>query len=171
MEPNKKTKQQPKTAADLEREQLFAAADEEAAKGQQTTIDPEGEVKSRREFLDTAMSAADNPEDKYTIYYQGIRKLLMDFLPKGPKYKKMRDYIYEEKNIFLTRGKAKNSRGIRGGDGRMTYQPDMQQILDETIAWILASRTPTDIYNRYWQLNVRMGYPHGSHFVKSTSSK
>ena len=83
----------------------------------------------------------------------------------------MRDYIYEEKNIFLTRGKTKNSKGIRGGDGRMTYQPDMQQILDETIAWILGSRTPTDIYNRYWQLNERMGYPHGSHFVKSTSSK
>ena len=120
MKEDKKTEQQQKTEVDLERERMFAAADEEAAKGQQTTIDPEGEVKSRREFLDTAMSASDNPEDKYTIYYQGIRKLLMDFLPKGQQYKKMRDYIYEEKNIFLTRGKAKNSKGIRGGDGRMT---------------------------------------------------
>ena len=88
MQEDKKTEHQQKTEADLERERMFAAADEEAAKGQQTTIDPEGEVKSRREFLDTAMSASDNPEDKYTIYYQGIRKLLWTFYQRGSSIKR-----------------------------------------------------------------------------------
>jgi hypothetical protein len=111
------------------------------------------------------MSATEDPEEKYRIYYLGIQKLLRDYLPKGQKYKQSRDYIYDEKNIFLTRGKAKGPDGVRGGDGRMTYQPDMQRILDETVQWIIARGTMINLYERYWDLNESFGYPHQSNFL------
>lgn len=163
---NKKTKEQ-LSADERERLEMLAAADEESAKGQQYTLDEEGGVTAQKEFISAAMAAVEDPEEKYRIYYQGIQRLLMTSLPKGKTYEKQRRFIYDEKNIFLTRGKAKNARGIRGGDGRMTYQPDMQQILDEVIAWILSRGSMVDIYSRLWQLNERMGYPHQSNFVRT----
>jgi len=150
---------------ELERRELFLKADEEASKEQQLVIDLEGNVSSRREILDISMSATEDPEEKYRIYYLGIQKLLRDYLPKGQKYKQSRDYIYDEKNIFLTRGKAKGPDGVRGGDGRMTYQPDMQRILDETVQWIVARGTMINLYERYWDLNESFGYPHQSNFL------
>lgn len=150
---------------ELERRELFLKADEEASKEQQLMIDLEGNISSQREIIDISMSATEDPEEKYRIYYLGIQKLLRDYLPKGDKYKQFREYIYDEKNIFLTRGKTKGSDGIRGGDGRMTYQPDMQNILDETVQWIILRGTMIDLYERYWDLNENFGYPHQSNFL------
>ncbi len=163
---NKKTKDQ-LSAEERERLEMLAAADEETAKGAQYTLDEGGGVKAQKEFIGAAMAAVEDPEKKYRIYYNGIQKLLLQHLPKGKKFEKQRGWIYDEKNIFLSRGKAKNASGIRGGDGRMTFQPDMQQILDEVVAWILSRGTMVDIYDRLWQLNERMGYPHQSNFVKA----
>ncbi len=35
----------------------------------------------------------ENPEEKYNIYYAGIRRLLMEYLPKGKEYEE-RDATY-----------------------------------------------------------------------------
>ncbi|MTB51226.1 hypothetical protein [Lewinella sp. W8] len=150
---------------DSERRELFQKADEEASKERQLMIDLEGNVSSQREIIITGMQTTENPEEKYRIYYLGIQKLLKEHLPKGKKYEQYREYIYDEKNIFLNRGKAKGPDGVRGGDGRMTYQPDMQRILDETVKWIMSKGTMIDLYERYWDLNESFDYPHQSNLL------
>ena len=72
----------------------------------------------------------------------------MDFLPKGKDYKQLRDIIYDEKNVFLNLGKKKSdNNGIRKSDGRMTYQPVMNEILEIIIIWVGESQNPFDLYS------------------------
>ncbi|RZK28079.1 MAG: hypothetical protein EOO61_22555, partial [Hymenobacter sp.] len=61
-----------------------------------------------------------NPEESYRLYY-GIRRLLMDNLPPGKPNKKLRQAVYNEKNLFLNRGEDIKPNGVRGSDGRQTY--------------------------------------------------
>jgi hypothetical protein len=150
---------------ELERRELFRKADEEANKEQQLMIDLEGNISSQREIIISGMQSMEDPEEKYRVYYLGIQKLLREYLPKGQKYKQFREYIYDEKNIFLTRGKAKGPDGVRGADGRMTYQQDMQLILDETVKWIMSKGSMIDLYERFWDLNESFNYPHQSNFL------
>jgi hypothetical protein len=150
---------------DLERRELFLQADAEAQKDQQLLLDPEGNITTQKESLQLGISAAEDPEEKYKIYYNGIDKLLREYLPKGKKYEESRRYIYDEKLIFLTRGHAKGPDGVRGADSRMTYQPDMQRILDEIVQWVVGKGTMIDLYERLWDLNESFGYPHQSNLL------
>ena len=85
----------------------------------------------------------------------------MDHLPKGEDYKQMRDIIYDEKNIFLNLGKRKSdNKGVRGSDGRMTFQPVMNEILDIIIVWVGGSQNPFDLYKQFYMLNEKHDYPH-----------
>jgi hypothetical protein len=43
----------------------------------------------------------ENPEEKYQAYYNGMRKVLMQYLPSGKEFQEARQLIYDEKNIFL----------------------------------------------------------------------
>lgn len=100
-----------------------------------------------------------NPQKSHRLYY-GIRKLLIDHLPKGKgKNKEFREKIYEEKNLFLNRGEERNSQGIRGSDGRMTYIPNFLSVAYNTIIkWIGAGANPIDIYKEFWELNEEKGF-------------
>jgi len=49
---------------------------------------------------------------------------LRNNLPQGKKNEKLRRYVYDEKSLFLNRGKEKDDRGIRGSDERQTYIPN-----------------------------------------------
>ncbi|MBD1432394.1 hypothetical protein H8B06_06125 [Sphingobacterium sp. DN00404] len=161
-ENNKKKIQQEKevSQADLERLELLQRAHEK--KGKQLTIDGEaGNLKEIDELRELVGKQLDNPEEKYNLYYKGIRRLLMDHLPKGEEYKEMRDIIYDEKNIFLNLGKRKSDGGgVRGSDGRMTFQPVMKDILDIVITWVGGSQNPFDLYREFFMLNEKHGYPH-----------
>ena len=156
MEENKKKKSKIEESvkkADLERLELLQRAHEK--KGKQLTIDSEqGSLKEIDELRNLVGKQLDNPEEKYNVYYKGIRKLLMNFLPKGEEYKEMREIIYDEKNIFLNLGKRKSDGGgVRGSDGRMTFQPVMNEILDIVIAWVGSSQNPFDLYRGFYLLN------------------
>lgn len=146
--------------ADLERLELLKRAHEK--KGKQLTIEgKQGSLQEVDELRDLVGKQLDNPEEKYNIYYKGIRKLLIDHLPKGNEYKEMRDIIYDEKNIFLNLGKRKSDGGgVRGSDGRMTFQPVMTEILDIVIEWVGRSQNPFDLYREFYMLNEKHGYPH-----------
>lgn len=160
-ENNKKTKQEQQlTDADVERLELLRRAHEK--KGKQLTISDEtGTLKEIDELRELVGKQLDNPEEKYNIYYKGIRKLLMDHLPKGKEYKEMRDIIYDEKNTFLNLGKTKSDGGgVRGSDGRMTFQPVMNEILDVVITWVGGSQNPFELYKELYMLNERHGYGH-----------
>ena len=51
-------------------------------------------------------------------------------------------------------------KGIRKSDGRMTYQPVMNEILDIIIRWVGESQNPFDIYRDFYELNDRHNYGH-----------
>jgi hypothetical protein len=160
-EKNKKTrKEQELSEAELERLELLQRAHEK--KGKQLTISSDsGALEEIDELKQLVGRQLDSPEEKYNIYYKGIQKLIKDHLPKGQDYKQMRDIIYDEKNIFLNLGKRKSdNNGVRGSDGRMTYQPVMNEMLDLVISWVGGSQNPFQLYKLLYQLNERHGYPH-----------
>lgn len=160
-EENKKIKkEQELSESDLERLELLQRAHEK--KGKQLTISGEtGALEEIDELKQLVGKQLESPEEKYNIYYKGIQKLMKDHLPKGKDYEQMREIIYDEKNIFLNLGKRKSdNKGIRGSDGRMTYQPVMNEMLDVVISWVGGSQNPFQLYKELYLLNERHGYPH-----------
>ena len=161
MEENKKVKKQVELSeSDIERLELLQKANEKV--GKQLSIDSEkGKLVEVDELRELIGKEFENPEEKYNIYYKGIRNLLMAYLPKGKEFKEVRDIIYDEKNIFLNLGKRKSdNNGIRGGDGRMTFQPVMNEILDIIVTWVAKSQNPFDIYRSFYELNEKHSYGH-----------
>jgi len=170
MSENKKIKRDIELSeADIERLELLQKANEKV--GKQLSINIEtGSLEEFDELRSIVGKEFENPEEKYNIYYKGIRKLLMDFLPKGKEFKEVREIIYDEKNIFLNLGKRKSdNNGIRGGDGRMTFQPVMNELLDIIIKWVGESQNPFNIYRDFYELNEKFGYGH-EEYDKSTLS-
>ena len=161
MSENKKVKKDVELSeADIERLELLQKANEKV--GKQLSINTDsGSLEEFDELREIIGKEFENPEEKYNIYYKGIRKLLIDFLPKGKEFKEVREIIYDEKNIFLNLGKRKSdNNGIRGGDGRMTFQPVMNELLDIIIKWVGDSQNPFDIYRDFYELNEKYGYGH-----------
>ncbi|MCM0668495.1 hypothetical protein [Flavobacterium tyrosinilyticum] len=169
MENNKKIKEQGLNESDLERLELLQKANEKV--GKQLTISSEsGNLEEFNELKELIDKDFENPEEKYNLYYRGIRKLLIDFLPKGKDYKQIRDIIYDEKNVFLNLGKKKSdNNGTRRSDGRMTYQPVMNEILDIIVNWVGESQNPFDIYRDFYELNEKYNYGHED-YDKSTKA-
>lgn len=157
---NQIKKEEGLTPEDIERMELLMKANEKV--GKQLTISSEtGSLEEIDELKAILSKDFEDPEEKHNLYYNGIRRLLIDNLPKGADFKEVRDIIYDEKNIFLNLGKRKcDNNGIRKSDGRMTYQPIMNEILDIIVDWVADSRNPFDIYKRFYQLNEKSGYGH-----------
>lgn len=162
-------KKQNLSESDIERLELLQQANEKV--GKQLTIDSEtGQLTEFDELKSLVGKDFENPEEKYNLYYNGIRRLLMEFLPKGKDFKEVRDIIYDEKNVFLNLGKKKSDNdGIRKSDGRMTYQPVMNEILEIIINWVAESQNPFDIYREFYELNERHNYGH-EQYDESTKS-
>lgn len=153
--------------ADFERLEILQKSNQKI--GKQLSINSEtGSLEEIDELRGLIGKEFENPEEKYNIYYKGIRKLLMEYLPKGKEYKEIRDIIYDEKNIFLNNGKRKSdNNGIRLSDGRMTFQTNMNEILEIIVTWISDSQNPFDIYRLFYELNEKFGYGH-EQYDKST---
>lgn len=87
--------------------------------------------------------------------------VLMQYLPSDKSFEKARKIIYDEKNVFLNRGKKKSdNNGIRKSDGRMTYQPVMNEMVDLIVKWASTSQNPFTLYNALYELNEKHGYGH-----------
>lgn len=109
-------------------------------------------------FDSSILNDTADPVKSYRLYY-GIRRLLMDYLPKGKNNKELRDKIYSEKNLFLNRGIEINQWGIRGSDSRMTYITNFLEVAFNTVTkWIITGGTPYDIWQSFWDLNEERGY-------------
>lgn len=146
---------------ELERMMLISKADEVV--GEQLTIDTEGLLQTEDELKKFALGDIDDPERKYDIYYKGISKLLLKHLPEGKGYKKARDYIYEEKNTYLTRGHRIDEKGIRGADSRMGHIEDAELILELITNWIIKKGSMVDLYSTIRDLNIKLGYGNPSY--------
>lgn len=162
-------KQEGFSQADIERLELLQRANEKI--GKQLTINSQtGSLEEFDELRQLVGKEFENPEEKYSLYYVGIRRLLMDYLPKGKDNEQLRNIIYDEKNVFLNLGKKKSdNNGIRKSDGRMTYQPVMNEILDVIIKWVGGSQNPFDLYRDFYELNEKHGYGHEAYDDSSQS--
>jgi hypothetical protein len=161
MAKNEKDKDESKkTAKELadEQEKLDILARAGTVKGEQLLIGPSGDIERENELRQFALGAIEDPEKKFDVYYKGINRLLRAHLPKGKQNKTARNFIYEEKNTYLTRGKRIKKDGTRGADGRMGYIADADEMLKIIIDWIMENGTMVDLYNKLRDLNRLKGY-------------
>ena len=162
MEENKKITQEELERIEKEREEererlsILMKADE--IKEETFSFDIDGQVELKSELADMALEAIDDPETKYNLYYKVLNSLLKKYLPKGEDHKAARDLIYEEKNTFLTRGHRKDDKGIRGADGRMSYIPDMNELINIVTGWISSKGGMYELYVKIRDLNISKGY-------------
>jgi len=139
-------------------------------KGQQLHVDySTGDLKEIDEIKELIGKKFDDPEMKYDLFYKGIQRILIQNLPKGKEFKKFRDLIYDEKSVFLTKGKKKSDgKGKRGADSRMSYKEDMAEILDIILDWRFKSLNALDLYNEFYNLNEKYKYGH-EHYDQTTT--
>jgi len=158
--PSSNEKKQQKSAKQqaLEQEKLRILAEADATTGEQLLISPTGELERKNELRQFALGSLEDPDRKYDVYYNGIQKLLLTYLPKGKKHKIARNYVYEEKNTYLTRGTRINRNGRRGADGRMGYVHDADDIMKIVMDWIIANGTMVELFNTLRELNISKGY-------------
>lgn len=156
---------------DLERLELLQNARKK--QGRQLRVDvQQGDMKEVDEMRELLGRKSENPDEKYKLYYTGITNLLKKYLPKGPEFKEGRQLIYDEKNVFLNRGKKKSdNNGIRKSDGRMTYQEKMSEMLDVVTKWVSTSQNPTELFTDLYELNEKHGYGHENYDRTKKESK
>lgn len=142
----------------IDREKLEILRKTDQVKGEQLSINKEGKLATKKELKDFAIGNIENPTKKYEVYYNGITKLLRKHLPKGKENRKSRNFIYEEKNVYLTRGKRISKIGIRGADGRMGYIGDAQEVLKMIMDWIFSNGTMVELFNSLRVANLNKGY-------------
>lgn len=140
---------------EMERQELLARADQ--VKRETFSFTDEG-VEQNDEaaqlFIDIH---ADDPKKKFDAYYKLTSFVLRMNLPKGSDNKRVRDVIYEEKNVFLT-GKRKRKDGTRGADGRMAQLPVMEELARIVADWANSGASPVEIYNTLRDENTKRGY-------------
>ena len=102
-----------KSAKDLELEKqkniekLEILQKAKETQGKQLSIDIEdGQLKEIDELKELIDKKFDNPEEKHSLFYNGIQNLLLKYLPRGKEFTEQRKIIHEEKLIFLNRGVA-----------------------------------------------------------------
>jgi len=141
---------------ELERISILMKAND--IKEETFAFDIDGELVLKKEIADITLEAIDDPEEKYQLYYNVVNRLLIKYLPKGEQNKAARDFIYEEKNTFLTRGHRKGVDGIRGADGRMSYITEINELINIITNWISTKETTFDLYVKLRDLNKSKGY-------------
>lgn len=110
------------------------------------------------ETISDMFSDIQDPETAYRIYYS-IERMLKDNLPKGEENKTIRDIVREEKNIFLNRGKSKDTRGIRHSDSRQAYiEAHLKVAFDIVANWVREGGNTFDLYMKFRNINDEKGY-------------
>jgi len=98
-----------------------------------------------------------NPKKSHKLYYS-IQGIIKANLPKGQEFKKLREYVNEEKLIFLNQGAKKNARGVRGSDSRQSYTALLNIALDTVIEWVKSGANAFELFLQFRELNIQYGY-------------
>lgn len=152
----KKVRNKKHEKADQERAMILLEVEKKA--GEQLIISEQGSLTAENEIKTLLYGNIDDPEKKYEVYYHIITRLLKRYLAVGEKNKKFREIVYEEKNVYLTRGKRKNEFGIRGADSRMGFISDAKEISDAVIKWVVSNGTQVELYAIFRSMNEKKGY-------------
>lgn len=138
--------------------QMSDEAEETRKAGRQLGLGPLGDDEGMA-APDASVPIADvqNPEESHRLYYV-VLGLLKKHLPPGKANEELRRYVYDEKNLYLNRGKDLNELGIRGSDGRMAYIPHLKTALALVKKWIAEDGTAFDAFMEFWKLNEAYGY-------------
>jgi len=116
------------------------------------------EYEDDEEFKPDFTGDIQNPKEQYDLYYT-IRRLLMANLPKGAKNQKLRQTVYDEKNLYLRNGVERPLDGSTvGADSRQAYLEFLRIAYSETQAWASRGGAPYDIFIEYYNLNKKMGF-------------
>jgi len=151
-----------------EKLKILQAAKE--SKTRQLSITPEGDLLELDELKKLIEEKMDAPTEKYELYYNGIRKILTRYLPKGKHNEQYRQIIYDEVNVFLNRGKTKDVKtGKRGSDGRMAFNKDMLEVVKLIARWLTESKDPQKLYLDLYELNESLGFGHQQYDESSKS--
>lgn len=93
---NNKDKKKETSKEDLESMELLQKS--KKRQGKQIRIDLEsGRLAEIDELRQLLGKQSEDPEEKYSIYYMGIRNILMKYLPSGMENEELRQLIYDEK--------------------------------------------------------------------------
>jgi hypothetical protein len=127
------------------------------AEGKQKSFDF-SEYAEDEQFNQEFFSDTQNPEEAYDLYY-AIRRILIRNLPVGEKNQKLRQMIYDEKNLFLRSGVHRPLDGTPvGADSRQGFLSMMRDAYVKTQEWERRGGSPYDIFMSYYDLNKNMGY-------------
>jgi hypothetical protein len=130
-------------------------------KGRQLTVSADtGELEEIDELRNLITTKMEDPQLKHSLYYEGIQNLLIKYLPKGDAFAAARQFIYDEKNVFATRGHKKDASGRRGADSRMAYNEDLKELVEVVGKWIIEGCDPYSLYLALYDLNEKYGYGH-----------
>lgn len=103
-----------------------------------------------------------DPDKSHRLYYT-MRRVMVDNLPKGDANLKLRKHIYNEKSLFLNRGKDVDEKGIKHSDERQSYIDNyLQTAFDITMDWVKSGSNPFDLYMAFYRINEEKGYHNNS---------
>lgn len=98
-----------------------------------------------------------NPEESHSLYYS-IQRTLINHLPPGQENEELRRFVYDEKNLYLNRGKEIDASGIRGSDGRQAFLHHLRTALIAVKRWAAEGGTAYDAYVMFRDLNKDAGF-------------
>ncbi|MCE7063165.1 hypothetical protein [Dyadobacter sp. CY343] len=99
-----------------------------------------------------------DPDKSHRLFFT-MRRMLIDNLPRGKENKALRQQIYDQKNLFLNRGKALDKNGIRHSSGQMTYiSTFLEPAFNVTADWVKSGGGPMDIFMAFYDLNKANGF-------------
>lgn len=157
----KRKKKKHEVSEQQKREQMEILQESREVVGKQLRIDlGKGNLVEINEINELIDKKIEDPEKKFELFYNGIQKVLLKFLPKGKAFKQERRFIHDEKLIFLNRGKPRKPDGRRGSDSRQAYNEDMGEMVKLVSNWAVTSQDPQDLYHRLRALNDKHGFGH-----------
>lgn len=104
------------------------------------------------------ISDTQNPDVSHKLYYS-IESILRATLPKGEENKKLREFVREEKKIFLNRGHRIDETGRRNSDSRQSYISSHLEIaLINVLQWVKEGGNAFELFLKFRKLNTEYGY-------------
>lgn len=144
----------------LFQEKLKRMSDEAEANAEakQSSFDFSEEESEDEPFKPELAGDLQNPKESYDLYY-AVRRLLMQGLPTGENNKKLRQFIYDEKNFYLRHGIHRPDDGSTiGADSRQSRLQFLREAYAATNAWAARRGSPYDIFLDYYDLNKKMRF-------------